>query len=78
MTIGTAIYACFVTGFVVYGICQLIDADRQRKWAEHNRRQILRRRFEHEMDKLREERAAEGYEHWGEVRVKVRRGRRAA
>lgn len=75
MTIGMAIYACFTTGFIVYMICQLVDADRQRKWAEQNRRQILRRRFEKQMQDLREQHEDE---HWGEVRIKVRRGRKAA
>ena len=75
MGLGTAIYACFVTGFIVYMICQLIDADRQRRWAEQNRRQILRRRFEKQMQELREQREDE---HWGEVRIKVRRGKKAA
>ena len=75
MTIGMAIYACFVTGFVVYGVCQLIDMDRQRKWSEQNRRKILRRRFEKEMEDIREQREDE---RWGQVRIKVRKGRKSA
>ena len=75
MSIGAAIYACFVTGFVVYGVCQLIDADRQRKWSEQNRRKILRKRYEQEMERIREQREDE---HWGEVRITVRKGRKSA
>ena len=52
--------------------------DRQRKWEQQNRRKILRRRFEHEMEKLREQRIAEGDEHWSEVRITVSKGRKSA
>lgn len=78
MTIGMAIYACFTTGFIVYMICLLIDSERQRQQDKKDERRDKRIIFEHQMERIREEREEQGDYHWGEIRVRVRRGRRAA
>lgn len=72
MSIGTAIYAALVTGFIVLMITQLIDYERARKQAERDRRRDIRRDFERKMDELRGERP----EGWGEVRMTVRQRRK--
>lgn len=72
MSIGTAIYAALVTGFIVLMITQLIDYERARKQAERDRRRDIRRDFEREMDELRSERP----EGWGEIRMVVRQRRK--
>lgn len=78
MTIGEALFAALITGFIVYMICQLIDSERQRQQVKKDERRDKRIVFEHEMELIREEREEQGDYHWGEVRVRVRRGRRAA
>jgi hypothetical protein len=72
MSIGTAIYAALVTGFIVLMITQLIDYERARKQAERDRRRDIRRDFERKMDELRSERP----EGWGEIRMTVRQRRK--
>lgn len=72
MSIGTAIYAALVTGFIVLMITQLIDYERARKQAERDRRRDIRRDFEREMDELRSEHP----EGWGEIRMVVRQRRK--
>ena len=72
MSIGTAIYAALVTGFIVLMITQLIDYERARKQAERDRRRDIRRDFERKMDELRGERP----EGWGEIRMVVRQRRK--
>ena len=72
MSIGTALYAAIVTGFIVLMITQLIDYEKERKQAERDRRRDIRRDFEREMEMIREERS----EGWGEVRMTVRQRRK--
>ncbi len=72
MSIGTAIYAALVTGFIVLMITQLIDYERARKQVERDRRRDIRRDFEREMDELRSDRP----EGWGEIRMVVRQRRK--
>lgn len=70
------IFACFVTGCIILGIVMLIDFDRERKQNKKDERRDKRIVFEHEMELIREEREDEGNYHWGEIRVRVRRGRK--
>ena len=72
MSIGTAVYAALVTGFIVFMICMLIDNERERQQAERDRRRDIRRDFERKMDELRGERP----EGWGEIRMTVRQRRK--
>ena len=74
MTIGEALLCCFISGFLMYLLAQLYDDVRKRRWEEEDRRKRLRQKFEQDMSQLRD-RCGDDF---GEVRVKVRRGRRAA
>lgn len=78
MSIPEAVAFVVIACFIVYMICQLIDSERQRQQVKKDERRDKRIVFEHEMELIREEREEQGDYHWGEVRVKVRRGRRAA
>lgn len=78
MSIPEAVAFVVIACFIVYMICQLIDSEKQRQQVRKDERRDKRIVFEHEMELIREEREEQGYERWGEVRVKVRRGRRAA
>ena len=78
MSIPEAVAFVVIACFIVYMICQLIDSERQRQQVKKDERRDKRIIFEHEMERIREEREEQGDYHWGEVRVKVRRGRKAA
>jgi large-conductance mechanosensitive channel len=78
MSIPEVVAFVVIACFIVYMICQLIDSERQRQQVKKDERRDKRIVFEHEMELIREEREEQGDYHWGEVRVKVRRGRRAA
>lgn len=78
MSIPEVVAIVVIACFIVYMICQLIDSERQRQQVKKDERRDKRIVFEHEMELIREEREEQGDYHWGEVRVKVRRGRRAA
>lgn len=78
MSIPEAVAFVVIACFIVYVICQLIDSERQRQQVKKDERRDKRIVFEHEMELIREEREEQGDYHWGEIRVKVRRGRRAA
>jgi hypothetical protein len=78
MSIPEVVAVVVIACFIVYMICQLIDSERQRQQVKKDERRDKRIVFEHEMELIREEREEQGDYHWGEVRVKVRRGRRAA
>ncbi len=54
MSIGTALFACFVCGFMIYCIFEYKDYERQREWAYKDKRKAIRRRFEREMEQLRD------------------------
>lgn len=78
MSVPEAVAFVVIACFIVYMICQLIDSERQRQQVKKDERRDKRIIFEHQMEQIREEREEQGDYHWGEVRVKVRRGRRAA
>ena len=78
MSVPEAVAFVVIACFVVYCVFQLIDSERQRQQVKKDERRDKRIVFEHEMELIREEREEQGDYHWGEVRVKVRRGRRAA
>ncbi len=78
MSIPEVVAVVVIACFIVYMICQLIDSERQRQQVKKDERRDKRIVFEHEMELIREEREEQGDYHWGEVRVRVRRGRRAA
>lgn len=78
MSIPEVVAFVVIACFIVYMICQLIDSERQRQQVKKDERRDKRIVFEHEMERIREEREEQGDYHWGEVRIKVRRGRRAA
>lgn len=58
MTIGTAIYACFISAFLTYMAEKLIEHERDRKAAEERakkaRRKAIEREFERKMANLEE------------------------
>lgn len=73
MSIGMAIYAIFVTAFVLYLLFQLIDNERQRKF----RKELKRREIEQDFDKqMNEIRSDWGGEHYGEIRMTVKKNRK--
>lgn len=73
MSIGMAIYAIFVTAFVLYLSFQLIDSERQRKF----RKELKRREIEQDFDKqMNEIRSDWGGEHYGEIRMTVKKNRK--
>ena len=78
MSIPEVVAFVVIACFIVYMICQLIDSERQRQQVKKDERRDKRIIFEREMELIREEREEQGDYHWGEVRVKVRRGRKAA
>ena len=78
MSIPEVVAVVVIACFIVYMICQLIDSERQRQQVKKDERRDKRIVFEHEMELIREEREEQGDYHWGEVRIKVRRGRKAA
>lgn len=78
MSIPEVVAFVVIACFIVYMICQLIDSEHQRQQVKKDERRDKRIVFEHEMELIREEREEQGDYHWGEVRVKVRRGRKAA
>ena len=78
MSVPEAVAFVVIACFVVYCVFQLIDSERQRQQVKKDERRDKRIIFEHQMEQIREEREEQGDYHWGEVRVKVRRGRRAA
>lgn len=78
MSIPEVVAFVVIACFIVYMICQLIDSERQRQQVKKDERRDKRIVFEHEMELIREEREEQGDYHWGEIRVRVRRGRKAA
>lgn len=78
MSIPEVVAFVVIACFIVYMICQLIDSERQRQQVKKDKRRDKRIIFEHQMERIREEREEQGDYHWGEVRVRVRRRRRAA
>lgn len=78
MSIPEVVAFVVIACFIVYMICQLIDSERQRQQVKKDERRDKRIVFEHEMELIREEREEQGDYHWGEVRIKVRRGRKVA
>lgn len=73
MSIGMAIYAIFVTAFVLYLLFQLIDNERQRKF----RKELKRREIEQDFNKwMNEIRSDWGGEHYGEIRMTVKKNRK--
>lgn len=78
MSIPEVVAFVVIACFIVYMICQLIDSERQRQQVKKDERRDKRIVFEHEMELIREEREEQGDYHWGEVRVRVRRGRKVA
>lgn len=73
MSVGMAIYAIFVTAFVLYLSFQLIDSERQRKF----RKELKRREIEQDFDKqMNEIRSDWGGEHYGEIRMTVKKNRK--
>ena len=78
MSIPEVVAVVVIACFIVYMICQLVDSERQRQQVKKDERRDKRIVFEHEMELIREEREEQGDYHWGEVRIKVRRGRKAA
>lgn len=78
MSIPEVVAVVVIACFIVYMICQLIDSERQRQQVKKDERRDKRIVFEHEMELIREEREEQGDYRWGEVRVRVRRGRKAA
>lgn len=78
MSIPEVVAFVVIACFIVYMICQLIDSERQRQQVKKDERRDKRIVFEHEMELIREEREEQGDYHWGEIRVRVRRGRKVA
>lgn len=67
------IFACFVTAALVIGVVQLIDYERQRKFDKELKRREARQDFEKQMDEIR---STWGGQHFGEVRMTVKRNRK--
>lgn len=72
MSIGMAIYAIFVTAFVLYLLFQLIDNERQRKFRKELKRREIEQDFNREMAAIRDD---WGGERFGEVRMTVKRNK---
>ena len=72
MSIGEAIYAIFVTAFVLYLLFQLIDNERQRKFRKELKRREIEQDFNREMAAIRDD---WGGERFGEVRMRVKRNK---
>lgn len=70
MSIGTAIYAIALTAFVLYLVFQLIDSERERKFNKALKRMKIEKDFESEMQEIRTD---WGGEHFGEIRMKVKK-----
>lgn len=73
MSIGAAIYACFVTGFVIFMLFQLKDYERQRKFDRELKRREAQQDFEKEMAEIRD---TWGGQHFGEIRMTVKHNNR--
>lgn len=67
------IFACFVTAAIIFGAVQLIDYERQRKFDRELKRREARQDFEKQMDEIRN---SWGGQHFGEVRMTVKRNRK--
>lgn len=52
MTIGTAIFACFISAWLTFMLTMLIDNEKDRRHAEKERRKSIRRDFERKMYNL--------------------------
>lgn len=72
MSVGMAIYAIFVTAFVLYLLFQLIDNERQRKFRKELKRREIEQDFNREMAAIRDD---WGGERFGEVRITVKRNK---
>ena len=72
MSVGMAIYAIFVTAFVLYLLFQLIDNERQRKFRKELKRREIEQDFNREMAAIRDD---WGGERFGEVRMTVKRNK---
>ena len=73
MSIGMAIYAIFVTAFVLYLLFQLIDNERQRKFRKELKRREIEQDFNKKMSEIRSD---WGGEHYGEIRMTVKKNRK--
>lgn len=73
MSIGMAIYAIFVTAFVLYLLFQLIDNERQRKFRKELKRREIEQDFNKQMNEIRSD---WGGERFGEVRMTVKMNRK--
>jgi hypothetical protein len=73
MSIGMAIYAIFVTAFVLYLSFQLIDSERQRKFRKELKRREIEQDFNKQMNEIRSD---WGGERFGEVRMTVKKNRK--
>lgn len=73
MSIGMAIYAIFVTAFVLYLLFQLIDNERQRKFRKELKRREIEQDFNKQMNEIRSD---WGGELFGEVRMTVKKNRK--
>lgn len=73
MSIGMAIYAIFVTAFVLYLLFQLIDSERQRKFRKELKRREIEQDFNKQMNEIRSD---WGGEHYGEIRMTVKKNRK--
>ena len=73
MSIGMAIYAIFVTAFVLYLSFQLIDSERQRKFRKELKRREIEQDFNKQMNEIRSD---WGGELFGEVRMTVKKNRK--
>ena len=78
MSIPEVIAFVVIACFIVYMICQLIDSERQRQQDKKDERRDKRIIFEHQMERIREEREEQGDYHWGEVRMIVRHNKKGA
>ena len=54
MSIGTAIFACFMCAFFTDAIMAYKADEREREWAYKDKRKAIRKRFEHDMECLRD------------------------
>ena len=73
MSVGMAIYAIFVTAFVLYLLFQLIDSERQRKFRKELKRREIEQDFNKQMNEIRSD---WGGELFGEVRMTVKKNRK--
>lgn len=66
MSIGTAIFACFISAFITYMAEKLIEHERDRKAAEERKKKARRKAIEREF-----ERQMRNYEEFGNIEGRV-------